>query len=185
MKASGVALLVYSGILFFATVNPVAVGAVDAKNPAVNEKPAVRVETANPAAVASPFYHYNPRGKADPFKPFMETDIAVINKKTQAMKSKQALSASRAISPLQQKDIGQYFLVGIAGDRHRRTAIVEDKAAKKHYPLYVGTSIGKNQGRVAQILPDRVIVEEVVRNDQQKTKKTQVKRIEMFLHKDQ
>jgi type IV pilus assembly protein PilP len=174
MKASGVALFVYSGILFFATVSPVAAG-----------KPSAQVETTPPVAAAPPSYHYNPRGKADPFKPFMETDLAVIKKKSEAMKSKQALSAPKAISPLQQKDIGQFFLVGIAGDQHRRTAIVEDKAAKKHYPLYVGTSIGKNQGRVAQILTDKVIVEEMIRDDQQKTKKTQVKRIEMFLHKYQ
>ena len=43
-------------------------------------------------------------------------------------------------------------------------AIVEDGVAKKYYPLFVGTYIGLNGGRVAAILPDRVMVEERVRN---------------------
>jgi type IV pilus assembly protein PilP len=175
MKASGFVLIVCLEILFFATVSPVAAG-----------KPSARVETTDLATTASPSYHYNPSGKADPFKPFMETDSAVINKKAKDLKKKEALSApKKVLSPLQQKDIDQYFLVGIAGDQHRRTAIVEDKAAKKHYPLCIGTTIGKNQGRVTQILPDRVIVEEKITDDQKRTKKIKVNRITMFLHKDQ
>jgi Tfp pilus assembly protein PilP len=151
--------------------------------------PAVKTGAAKPAAgvdTAPPIYRYNARGKADPFKPFMETDIAVINKRAEALKKKAAVVNNRAISPLQKRDIDNFLLVGIAGDRNKKTAIVEDKAAKKHYPLFVGTYIGKNNGKVTRILADRVIVEETVENEKRKrTEKRQVNRIEMLLHKDQ
>jgi len=45
----------------------------------------------------------------------------------------------------------------------------------------VGTYIGPNGGRVAQILPDRVVVEERV-VIQEKSKKSQMKRIPLLLH---
>ncbi|OGP89976.1 MAG: hypothetical protein A2031_06560 [Deltaproteobacteria bacterium RBG_19FT_COMBO_43_11] len=50
-------------------------------------------------------------------------------------------------------------MVGIAGDHIRRVAIVED-VAKKFYPLFKGTFIGLKNGRVVEIMSDRVIVEE-------------------------
>src|SRR5665811_230267 len=113
----------------------------------------------------------------------METDVAVINMKAAALKKKTVTVSNQEISPLQRADIDTFLLVGIAGDQNGRTAIVEDKAAKRFYPLFMGTHIGKNGGRVAAILADRVIVEEIVRGDQKKTKQRQVNRIEMFLHK--
>ena len=82
-------------------------------------------------------------------------------------------------------EIEQFRLVGIAGDDKRRTAIVEDGTAKKIYPLFVGTYIGPNEGRVAEILPDRVIVEERVEDQTKKGKKAQIRRITMMLHKEE
>jgi len=160
-------------------------GAADVKKTVGSDK-ATAAEKIQPAAAVAgaSVYQYNPRGKADPFKPFMETDIAVINKKAESLKKRVEAASSKAISPLQKEDIDQFLLVGIAGDQSRRTAIVEDKAARRHYPVFIGTYIGKNNGRVAAILIDRVIVEEVFNSDQEKTKKQQIKRIEMFLHKD-
>ncbi|MCK7480327.1 MAG: hypothetical protein M0C28_26010 [Candidatus Moduliflexus flocculans] len=55
-------------------------------------------------------------------------------------------------------------------------SVIED-ITKKHYPLSIGTHIGVNNGKVVEILPDRVIVEEY------KTKKA--KRIVLRLHKNQ
>ena len=75
--------------------------------------------------------------------------------------------------------------MGIAGNDMRRTAVVEDGAAKKNYPLFVGTYIGSNEGRVAQILPDRVIVEERVEDETKKGKQVQIRRITMMLHKEE
>jgi len=53
--------------------------------------------------------------------------------------------------------------VGIAGDEDHRVAIAED-AAKKFYPLLKGTRIGLRNGKVIEILADRVIVEEYENN---------------------
>ena len=139
-----------------------------------------------PAAAlpATPTYQYNAAGKPDPFKPFMETDPALKTKKEEDL-GKKTLAKSGSISPLQRLDIGQFRLVGIVGDQDRRTAIVEDGVAKKYYPLFVGTYIGLNGGRVAAILPDRLVVEERVETRDKKTKRVQVRQIPVLLHKEQ
>ena len=129
----------------------------------------------------APTYQYHAAGKPDPFKPFMETDPA-LKKKIEEENRRRAASKGRPISPLQQADIGQFRLVGIAGDQNRRVAIVEDGAAKKYYPLFVGTYIGLNEGRVAAILPDRVVVEEKA---EKQAPKAQVRRMTVMLHKEE
>jgi type IV pilus assembly protein PilP len=130
-------------------------------------------------------YNYNPRGKADPFKPFMETDAEVIKKKAEELQKKKMQVRAEVVNPLQKGDIGKFLLVGISGDVKRRTAIVEDRAAKRHYPIFVGTYIGQNGGKVAEIRADRVIVEESVADDQKKSGNKQgMNRIEMLLHRE-
>lgn len=136
-----------------------------------------------PAAVPeAPGYIYLPTGKPDPFKPFIETDL-VLKKKEENL-IKKPVAKGGPISPLQQVDIEQLRLVGIAGDDLRRTAIVEDGVAKKHYPLFVGTYIGMNGGRVVSIQPDRVIIEERLQDQTKKAKKAKVKRVTVMLHKE-
>ncbi|MGV8058308.1 MAG: pilus assembly protein PilP [Smithellaceae bacterium] len=113
-------------------------------------------------------YSYNPAGKPDPFQPFVDAETA--------LKKKAEKKGVGSIYPLQRTEVDQFRLVGIAGDQNRRIAMVED-GTKKYYPLSVGTHIGVNKGKVVEILPDRVIVEEY------KTKKA--KRIILKLHKNQ
>lgn len=113
-------------------------------------------------------YSYNPSAKPDPFRPFVEEEIAA--------KKKAEKKGVSSIYPLQRTEVDQFRLVGIAGDQSRRVAIVVDDGTKKHYPLIVGTHIGVNNGKVIEILPDRVIIEEY------KTKKA--KRIIIKLHKN-
>jgi len=181
---SGMALGVATLLLVGIAVSPC--WAADPKKPAGSDKAGLAEEMQPKApAVGVTVYQYNVRGKADPFKPFMETDVAVIKKRAEALQKKAGEVGNRAISPLQKADIDKFLLVGITGDQDRRTAIVEDKAARRHYPLFLGTHIGKNDGRVAAILADRVVVEEIVMDNQKKANKRQVNRIEMFLHKDQ
>ncbi|HON58818.1 MAG TPA: pilus assembly protein PilP [Smithella sp.] len=115
-------------------------------------------------------YSYNPLGKPDPFKAFIEIETTEKKKKEE----KKALAAT-SIFPLQREDTENYRVVGIAGDQEHRVAIVED-AAKKFYPLYKGTRIGLNNGKVVEILQDRVIVEEY---DEGKAK-----RVTLKLHKN-
>ncbi len=63
-------------------------------------------------------YRYNPAGKTDPFMPFVEIDLAVKKEKEKKAREeelkKQAVGMKRPISPLQQAEIGQFRLVGIA-----------------------------------------------------------------------
>lgn len=176
MITSRVILIFYAAICFFVSLH--AVSAADAK-------PARQTQKESAVSAPASVYLYNPRGKADPFKPFMETDMAVIAKRAEEAKQKQAKRVSGALSPLQKDAIAKFILVGIVGDAKSRTAVVEDKAANRHYPIFPGTYIGQNGGRVEAILADRVIVREVVQDGNAKNKKQQFRRIEMLLHNDQ
>ena len=133
----------------------------------------------------APNYQYNATGKPDPFKPFIEMDPALKKRMEEEEQKKRAVLKARPISPLQRADIGQFRLLGIAGGENRRVAIVEDGVAKKYYPLFVGTYIGLNEGRVAAILSDRLVVEERVETRDKKTKRVQVRQIPVLLHKEQ
>lgn len=150
---------------------------------------AVAVPPPTVAPAAPPTYRYNPAGKPDPFVPFIEIDLAAKKAKEkkareEALKKRAAVS-KRPISPLQQAEIGQFRLVGIAGDDKQRMAIVEDGVAKKYYPISVGTYIGLNGGRIISILPDRLIVEEPLQEESGKGKKVQARRMTVMLHKEE
>jgi type IV pilus assembly protein PilP len=117
-----------------------------------------------------PAYKYNPAGKPDPFKPFIDVEIT---------KQKKAAMKPPSIFPLQRAPVDHFRLVGIAGN-DRRIAMVQDATAK-FYPIFVGTYIGTHGGRVLEILADRVIVEEKIKAD---AKQSKTKRITMKLHKE-
>jgi len=138
--------------------------------PAAKGQPSLADITAAKAKLTAPpdTYHYTSVGKTDPFKPFME-----LEPKPEKFKAK-----AIPLSPLQRLDVDQYTLVGIAGNNKGRAAMVEDRKDKKFYPLFVGTSIGQNHGRVIEILADRVIVEEKQNN-------AKAKRIVLLLHREE
>ena len=92
-------------------------------------------------------YSYNPAGKPDPFKPFL-------------LLTPVREPRTVPLTPLQKYEISQLKLVAILSMREGNTALVED-ATGKGYFVKKGTLIGKNDGKVARILKDRVIVEEV------------------------
>jgi len=102
-------------------------------------------------------YNYNPVGKPDPFRPFVEIDTTAI--KAAEKRGKDDKKDMSSIFPLQRAATEKFRVVGIAGDQLRRVAIVED-TTKKFYPLFKGTYIGLKNGRVVEIMADRVIVEE-------------------------
>jgi type IV pilus assembly protein PilP len=146
-------------------------------------------QTAVVTPAAPQTYSYNPAGKPDPFLPFVETDLAVKKEKEKKAKEeelkKRTLSSKRPISPLQMAEIKQFRLVGIAGDDRARMAIVEDTTIKKFYPLFVGTSIGPNGGRILSIQNDRLIVEEPMpQAEPGKVQKKQTRTITIMLHKE-
>jgi type IV pilus assembly protein PilP len=110
-------------------------------------------------------YSYNPAGKPDPFKPFIQSA---------SRGSKTAPS-----TPLQKFDISQLKLVAIITASDGNIALVED-ATGKGYFLKKGTWIGKNDGKVTKILKDTVIIQEVYQDIFGQTKTNE---ISLFLHK--
>ncbi len=147
--------LVVSAALFFGSAgceSGAPRGQVSSKGrtPSVAKKvteTAKSVDKKEPEKKEETVYSYNPAGKPDPFKPFIQLNPA---KET---------SRKTPLTPLQKYEISQLKLVAILSTPAGNVALVED-AAGKGYFLKNGTSIGQNEGRVTKILKDRVIVEE-------------------------
>jgi Tfp pilus assembly protein PilP len=95
-------------------------------------------------------YQYSVTGKRDPFKPFIS--------KATVGKSKRK---GDHLTPLQRYNFNQLKLIGIIwrDDKNISAAMVEDTEGKG-YVLKKGTLIGENNGRVINILKDRIIIEE-------------------------
>lgn len=116
----------------------------------------------SPSAPASASaYSYNPAGKPDPFKPFVDVDVKSAQKKK-----------DESIFPLERAEIDSFTLVGIVGDSSKRAAVVQD-ANKKFYPVFVGSHIGTRKGKVTGILSDQVIIDEL--DDNNKVRKIVLK----------
>jgi len=98
-------------------------------------------------------FSFSPAGKPDPFKPFVEAELAY-RKRLELAKKK-----NLPLSPLQRAGVESFRLLGIAGNQQQRTALIAD-AAGKTYSLSVGTRIGLHEGKVVSIRSDRVLVEE-------------------------
>ena len=116
---------------------------------------------------AEAVYSYNPTGKPDPFKPFIQL--------TPVKKG----SGSFPLTPLQKFDISQLKLVAIISTPEGNIALVED-ATGKGYFLKKGTLVGKNDGKVTKIFKDKVIIEEVYQDVLGQTKTNE---ISLSLHK--
>lgn len=103
-------------------------------------------------------YTYDPIGKRDPFRPFIE-----LEKKTSATRQQITLA------PLQLYDLGELRLVGVIMLPGKKVAMVEDPTGKG-YNVKEGTLIGKNEGKVVEIKKDEVVVEEKYIDETARTK---------------
>ena len=141
------------------------------KSPSVlqkkKEEPAKVAEKKEPEKKEEAEYSYNPAGKPDPFRPFIQ------------LISGRGGSKNAPLTPLQRYDISQLKLVAIISSPGGNIALVEDVAGKGYF-LKKGTWIGKNDGKVTKILTDKVIVEEVYQDIFGQTKTNE---ISLFLHK--
>ncbi len=134
------------------------------KPPAVVEKkeePTQLAEKKEPEKKEGVEYSYNPAGKQDPFRPFIQLTTAKGGSKT------------APLTPLQKYDISQLKLVAIISSPGGNIALVEDVAGKGYF-LKKGTWIGKNDGKVTKILKDKVIIEEVYQDIFGQTKTNEV-----------
>ncbi|NPV05154.1 MAG: hypothetical protein HPY67_10530 [Syntrophaceae bacterium] len=141
--------------------------------------PAAAPATVKPgeAALEMPDYRYDPKGKTDPFKPFVRLELP-----TPAKKGPEKKKYTGHLTPLQRVPLDKVRVTGIAGSASKRVAMVEDGAGKG-YIVYLGTLMGENGGRVIQILPDRVIVEEKVGEGTKGKEKSH--RVALKLHKEE
>jgi type IV pilus assembly protein PilP len=153
-----------------------AIAALAAAPPAA--KPAEAKPETHPEATPPemPDYRYDSRGKIDPFKPFVRLEVPPPNAKKAPERK-----LTGPLTPLQRIALDKVRVTGIAGSSSKRVAMVEDGAGKG-YMVYVGTLMGTNGGRVLQILPDRVIVEEKVDDSKGKEKSH---RVALKLHKEE
>ena len=115
--------------------------------------------------------------RTDPFEPFIKQEKILIEKLKKRQEQTKVISAS----PLQRGSIHQFKLTGIIGDEKLKIAMLED-ANKKFYPLFVGTIIGENKGKVTEILSDRIIIEEIIQISKGKKR---VNRVMIKLHRDE
>jgi len=140
------------------------------KSPAVEKRKVEAVKVAEKKEIEKKEemeYTYNPVGKPDPFKHFIQlTPI-------------REASRSVPLTPLQKYEISQLKLVAIITTPEGNIALVEDSAGKGYF-LKKGTGIGKNDGKVKKILKDKVIIEEVYEDIFGQKK---VNEISLFLHR--
>lgn len=144
--------------------------------PAKTKSPSVERKKEEPAKVAEKKeadkkeekeFTYNPQGKTDPFKPFIQlTPVRDASRRS-------------PLTPLQKYDISQLKLVAIISPPEGNIALVEDGTGKGYF-LKKGTWIGKNDGKVTKILKDRVVIEEAYQDIFGQTK---TQEILLILHK--
>jgi len=127
---------------------------------------AAKAATKEPGKKDEPEYTYNPVGKPDPFKPFIQL-------------TPQRGQKSAYLTPLQKFEVSQLKLVAVITIPEGNIALVEDSLGKGYF-LRKGTVVGKNDGKVKTILIDRVIIEEVFQDIFGQTKMNQVS---LFLHR--
>jgi len=98
---------------------------------------------------------YNPEGKLDPFAPLIKAKPVNL-----PVKHRKAVRR-KLLTPLEKLDLSQLKLVGILRAQSGNKALVEEDSGKG-YVIKKGTYIGIHSGKVAKILPDRIIIEEEV-----------------------
>ncbi len=127
-----------------------ACGSTSAPPPAT----AAKAPPPKPAAAATqtgpqgPGYVYNPIGKRDPFRS-PETEPA-----TQA-----ALASATCTEPLCRFDIDQLVLVAVVSGDANPLAMVQDPAGRGYF-VRRNTRVGRQGGKVTQILSDAVVITE-------------------------
>jgi Tfp pilus assembly protein PilP len=106
-------------------------------------------------------YNYSSAGKPDPFQPFLKTAPRISRQTARKQRLEKKLGKPEiCATPLECMEVGQLTLVAIVGnDKGKRIAMAQD-AAGIGYFLQPGLRVGYRSGRVKEILPDRVIIEE-------------------------
>jgi Tfp pilus assembly protein PilP len=92
-------------------------------------------------------FHYERRGKRDPFRSFEWEQL------------KLELSDLNGRGPLEHFDIGQLELTGVIWNERNARALIADPSGMT-YIVAEGAKVGKNEGRVIQIHDNLVVIKE-------------------------
>lgn len=123
--------------------------------PPTGERPIDNVMKKQFASKGPPVY--NPEGKVDPFMPLFKKESPEEEMASEKPKKKKRIPRT----PLERIDLSQLELVGIVSATGSKKALVEESSGKG-YIVTIGTYMGRNGGRVTNILSDRIVVEEEV-----------------------
>jgi type IV pilus assembly protein PilP len=100
-----------------------------------------------PTAAPAPAYVYNPVGKRDPFR------------SPEAEPAAQAALAANCTDPLCRFDVDQLTLVAVVSGDANPLAMVQDPAGRGYF-VRRNTRIGRQGGKVTQIMSDALVVTE-------------------------
>jgi len=103
---------------------------------------------------------YDAASKIDPFKPLF---ISKSNKKEDNAAPTYVVVEQRDKGPLENFELNQLKLTGIIRTTDKNIALVQE-ASGRGYVIQKGTRIGTKGGKVADILKDRIIVGEKMRD---------------------
>jgi type IV pilus assembly protein PilP len=124
-------------------------------DPDIEDDTNIDVETAyagNKAPV------YDPAGKTDPFEPL----IKGISKDT-SQKATYADTDTKGDTPLEKIDLSQLKLTGIVRAASGNKGLVREASGRGHI-IVQGTRIGIHGGRVAEVLSDKIIIREKMKD---------------------
>ena len=101
---------------------------------------------------------YNPVGKIDPFEAlFKETPIIQTSTATYVISDRKGSTA------LEKIDLSQLKLTGIVLAASGNKALVKEASGKGHV-ISTGTRVGTHGGWVTEVLPDRVVIKEKMKD---------------------
>jgi type IV pilus assembly protein PilP len=101
---------------------------------------------------------YDPAGKIDPFEPLIKG-----TSKDPSQKATYADTDTQGDTPLGKIDLSQLKLTGIVRAASGNKGLVRE-ASGRGYIIVQGTRIGTHGGRVAEVLKDRIIIKEKMKD---------------------
>ena len=152
-------------------------GGCSDSGPTRSEAPATKTKKVKPKAARAaklaipkvdPNYHYDPKGKPDPFRSFVKTFLS--REKDESL-----------TTPLERFDLSQLRVTAIVWGNDEPKALIEDPSGKG-YIVANGMAIGKNKGKIVEIDDNLVRVKETYTDF---SGKASTKDIEMRLHLSQ
>jgi len=122
--------------------------------------------------------NYNIEETPDPFNPVIQPVIKKAKAKTTTVKKEKPVP----LTPLELFSIAQLKLVGITMGQGKNMAMIEDPTGK-FYSITRGTLIGPKRGKVTDIHPDSIIIEETTLDSDEKKKVNRIV-LELFSETD-